>query len=89
MDIYSTYKNGGYHHGSGTGASSPHVAAVAALYIKAQLDQGQPPTPAQVRQALIDAGWAQTDPEGFSGDPDAYPEPLVNAAAVVEPPPPA
>lgn|GEM_PF-476838 len=87
VDIYSTYKNGGYAHGSGTSASSPHVAGVAALYIKAQLDQSQPPTPAQVRQALINAGWAQGSENAFTGDPDSYPEPLVNAAAVVGPPP--
>jgi subtilisin len=80
--IKSTYKNGGYAVGSGTSMASPHVAGLAALYVKSN---GLCTTKAcvlGVRDALINAAKPQTDPNcGFSGDPDGFAEPLAYANA--------
>ncbi len=71
VSILSTYKDGRYATASGTSMASPHVVGTAALYIASN------PTasPAGVVAALISNG----EVEGFTGDPDAYPEPLVDA----------
>ncbi|MCS4538211.1 MAG: S8 family serine peptidase [Thaumarchaeota archaeon] len=86
VDLYSTYKDGGYATMSGTSMASPHVAGAAGRYKAANPSA----TPAQVRDALINGGVAQTKScdtslnngdGGFTGDPDAYPEPLVYAGS--------
>jgi len=74
VNILSCWKKGGYETISGTSMASPHVAGAAALIISKNPDM----TPSQVRQALIDQG----DFDEFSGDPDAYPEPLLNASSL-------
>jgi len=76
--ILSTWKDGSYVYASGTSMASPHVAGAAALYI---IENGKPTNSAQVelvKQGLIDSATPQTHPDGFTGDPDTYSEPLLN-----------
>jgi len=85
VDILSTWKDGGYYTISGTSMASPHAAGAAAL-VKA----GNPGfTPADVLAELVMYATPQSDPDGFTGDPDEYPEPLVNVASGPAPVPPA
>lgn len=77
-DITSTWMNGEYKTISGTSAAAPFVAGAAALYRSAHPGA----TPAEVRQALIDGGFPQAGPSGFSGDTDGIPEPVVNAGGL-------
>ncbi len=78
VNIYSTYKGGGYATMSGTSMAAPHVTGAAALYRA----KNSGVTPAQVYDALIAAGSDQGTSCGFTGDPDGIPEPLVNAGAL-------
>lgn len=71
VDILSTYKGGLYATTSGTSMASPHVVGTAALYIASNPTA----TPDDVAAVLISNG----EVGGFTGDPDIYPEPLVNA----------
>ena len=54
----------------GTSFATPLVAGAAALYISTHPDA----TPAQVQAALVAAG----EPGPIPGDPDGYPEPVLN-----------
>ncbi|MBI4201326.1 MAG: S8 family peptidase [Chloroflexi bacterium] len=77
--ILSTYKGSKYATMSGTSMASPHVTGAAGLY-KAN-NPGA--SPADVKAALLLAGKAQTDTTyGFTGDPDAFAEPLVYAGGL-------
>ena len=78
VDIYSTWKKRGYEALSGTSMAAPHVAGAAALYILTNPGS----TPAQVLEGLQSAGWHTGDYQYFTGDPDIYPEPLLNAAGL-------
>jgi subtilisin family serine protease len=68
----STYPGGLYAYNSGTSFASPLVAGAAALYISTHPGA----TPAQVRAALL----AAAEPGPIPGDPDAYPEGVVNVS---------
>lgn len=77
--IRSTWLNSNYHTISGTSMASPHAAGAAGLYKANNPGAG----PAAVKGALLAAGKAQTDTTfGFTGDPDAFPEPLVYAGGL-------
>jgi subtilisin family serine protease len=76
VDIRSTWNDGSYNTISGTSMASPHVAGAAALYLVANPGK----TPAEVKAALIAAGTPQGDANGFTGDPDNTPEPLLNVS---------
>jgi len=73
VDIYSTYKDGGYATGSGTSMSSPHAAGLAALYIAANSRATKADEVYAIRQALIDGGVAQDSAQGLAvlNDPDS------------------
>jgi subtilisin len=71
--VTSTYPGGLYANGSGTSFAAPLVSGAAALYISTHPGA----TPAQVRTALL----AATEPGPITGDPDTYPEGIVNVSS--------
>ena len=78
VNIISTWMGGGTATISGTSMASPHVAGAAALYVY----QNPGASPASVKSALLAAAWPQASANGFTGDHDAFAEPLLNAGAL-------
>ncbi len=76
--IASTYKDGLYAMASGTSMASPHVAGAVADFLLATGYSGSALGPSVVA-AMTAADWTvpQSSACGFSGDPDAFHEPLV------------
>jgi len=77
VDIYSTYKDGGYAQASGTSMASPHAAGLAALYIAANGRATSMLSVMNLRQALVDMGMPQSDVQSgltLLNDPDGNEE---------------
>jgi subtilisin family serine protease len=75
--IYSTYKGSAYATLSGTSMATPHVTGAAARWIASQ---GRS-TPDAVKAGILGAATRQDGANGFTGDPDAFHEPLVNVSS--------
>lgn len=82
--IRSTYLRGGYATFSGTSMATPHATGAVALYLAAT---GRSPGRNRrdveaIEDAIVRAGIPQSNTAcGFSGDPDAFHEPLLFANA--------
>jgi subtilisin len=74
VGVYSTLFDNRYGYWSGTSMATPHVTGAAALVLVQQGDM----SPAAVRERLLLTGMSGPVP----GDPDAYPEPILNVASL-------
>lgn len=64
---------------SGTSEATPHVTGAVALFIAITREKNEiGPTPAEIRTWLLTSGAKPQDsPEGFTGDPDGFEEPIL------------
>ena len=77
--ILSLTPEGGLIEEAGTSVATPHVAGAVARYIAGYRTKHEArPTPEQTRAWLLSAGSRpQNSPEGFTGDPDGFSEPIL------------
>jgi PKD repeat protein len=92
VDIYSCSMNGVYATHSGTSMASPHAAGLAALYIASNGRATSAGGVYAIRQALINAGVAQADPDlglaqEHQNDPDGNKENIGWAGSTQTEPP--
>ncbi|MFE4029326.1 S8 family peptidase [Priestia sp. YIM B13551] len=80
VDIYSTYKNGGYAKLSGTSMATPMVAGVITLVLSYARKTGQEVTPEQIMQ-LIEQRSVDL---GIVGDDDSFGNGLVNIFKLIK-----
>lgn len=81
--IDSTSLSNGVVMRHGTSTAAPHVTGAVALYIS---ENGKPVDEAgtiDVKLALLQLATPQNGPNGFNGDPDNFPEPIVNVERTV------
>lgn len=76
--ILSFYRDG-FLEASGTSVATPHVTGAVARFIAIfHAEQGRRPTPDETRAWLLsDGSRPQDSPQGFTGDPDEFHEPML------------
>lgn len=79
--IYSTWLSSGYNTISGTSMASPHVTGAIGTYLSTRAKPTTAAGVAAVKNAVLSSAFAQASASGFTGDPDAFAEPLLNASS--------
>lgn len=80
--ITSTWKGGKYATISGTSMASPHAAGAVALSLLGRPKPQNAADVAGVKAALLGSAFLQLGSSGFTGDPDPFREPMLNASGL-------